>query len=202
MKVLMLALMGVAIITSAAQAQTGKHVALGVGLGFHEYVDNGFSQKSPALSLIYRLALNPRMSEGWIFEPKGTLNWFKTDVQADVGGVDTHIGKLRSIPVLVGGGPSYRHGRTKIGVAILAGRAFNQFTVDNSVSSMTVKNSLVVSPEASLWYDIGSRLGLYGGLSYVYNRPTAETTSGGSTTSAKWNTDHLNFSVGFAFGIF
>jgi hypothetical protein len=201
MKGLMLALVGVALLTSVAQAQTGRRIALGVGLGLHKYVDSDFTQKNPGISLVYRLALKPGVKEGWALEPKATFDWFKTDVRADVGTVDTHIGKLRSIPVLVGAGPSYRHGRTKVGVAIVAGPSFNHFTADSSTRSTAVKNSLFVRPEASVWYDVSSRLGLHAGLSYVYNRPTAETTAGGSTTSAKWKTDHINFSLGFAIGI-
>jgi len=200
MKGLMLTLMGVALIASAAQAQTGRHLALGVGLSEHKYVDSDFSQKNPGISLVYRLAWKPGMKEGWIVEPKATFDWFKTDVKADVGNVDTHIGKLRSIPVLVGAGPAYRHGRTKVGVAILAGPSFNQFTGDKGANPVTVKNSVVVRPETSLWYDVSSRLGLHAGVGYVYNRPKA--TSGASTTSEKWKTDHVNFSAGFAIGLF
>ena len=201
MKRLMLILMGVAMIASGAHAQTGRRLSLGVGLGFHKYVDSDFSQKNPGISLIYRLALKPGVREGWALEPKATFDWFTTDVKADSGTVDTHIGKLRSIPVMVGAGPSYRHGRTKVGVAIVAGPSFNHFTGDKGSNPITVKNSVVVRPETSIWYDVSSRLGLHAGVSYLYNRPKAETTSGASTTSAKWKTDHVNFSVGFAIGI-
>jgi outer membrane protein W len=141
------------------------------------------------------------VKQGWTIEPKVSFDWFKTDVQTDVGTADVHIGKLRSIPVLAGAGPSYRCGRTKVGVAVLAGPSFNHFTADLSATSITVKNSLFLRPEAGIWYDVSSRLGLHAGLGYVYNRPTAKTTSGASTTSEKWKTDHINFSVGFAIGI-
>ena len=201
MKGLMLILMGVAMIASSAQAQTGRHLALGVGLGFHKYVDSDFSQKNPGISLVYRVAWKPGVKQGWILEPKGTFDWFKTEVSTDVGTVDAHIGKLRSIPVLVGVGPAYRHGRMKVGVAILAGPSFNHFTGDKGSNPVTVKNSVVVRPETSLWYDVSSRLGLHADVGYLYNRPTADVTSGASTTSEKWKTDHVNFSVGFAIGI-
>jgi opacity protein-like surface antigen len=202
MKGLILALVGLATIASVADAQTGRHVALGVGLGFHKYVDGDFKQKSPSLSIIYRLAFKTGVKDGWTLEPKGTIDWFKTDVRADVGTADVHIGKLRSIPVLVGAGPSYRHGRVKVGVAIVAGPSFNHFTADNTTTSIKVKNSVVVRPDTGIWYDVSSRLGLHANVGYVYNRPTADTSTGGSTTSEKWKTDHVNFSVGFAIGVF
>ena len=203
MRGLIVALVGMAMIALAAQAQaqTGRRLSLGAGLGFHEYVDSDFSQKNPGLSLVYRLAWKPVVKQGWTLEPKVSFDWFKTDVQTDVGTADVHIGKLRSIPVMAGAGPSYRSGRTKVGAAILVGPSFNHFTADKNAPSITVKNSLFLRPEAGIWYDVSSRLGLHAGVGYVYNRPKAETTSGATTTSEKWKTDHVNFSLGFAIGI-
>jgi len=198
---MLLALMAVAMIASTAQAQTGRHLSLGAGLGFHKYVDDNFSQKNPGISVVYRISLKPGVTKGWTLEPKGTIDWFKTDVKTAIGTVDTHIGKLRSIPVLVGAGPSYRLGRTKVGFAVLVGPSFNRFTTDKGANPVTVKNSVMVRPETSLWYDVSSRLGLHAGVSYIYNRPTADTTIGASKTSAKWNADHVNFSAGFAIGV-
>jgi hypothetical protein len=202
MKALILALVGVATIASGAQAQTGRHLSLGVGVGFHKYVKDDFNQKNPGISVLYRLSPSPGSKQGWTLEPKVDLDWFKTDVRTNVGAVQTHIGKLQSIPVEVGAGPSYRHGRIKVGVGILAGPSFNHYTRDSGTNPIKVKNSVFVRPETSVWYDVSSRLGLHAGVSYIYNRPTAETTIGSTITSAKWKTDHVNFSAGFAIGIF
>jgi opacity protein-like surface antigen len=201
MKGLILAALGVAMLASSAQAQTDRRLAIGVGLGFHKYIHDDFSQKSPGVGLVYRIG-KPGARQGWSLEPKGTVDWFSTNALDHAGGVETRLGKIRSIPVLVGAGPSYRNGRTKVGIAVMAGPSFNHFTVDKSVSSITVKSSVMVRPEASLWYDVSSRLGVHVGLGYVYSRPSAETTSGGTTTKATWKTDHVNLSVGLAVGIF
>jgi len=202
MKGLLLFLVGLVTLASAAHAQTGRHVAVGVGLSYHKYVDGDFSQKNPGVSIVYRLAWKPGSHEGWRLEPKLYVDWFKTDVRTDIAGVGTHIGKLRSIPLLVGAGPAYRHGRTKVGVAVVAGPSFNKFTKDSSASPVAVKNSFAVRPDASLWYDVSSRLGLHVGVSYLYNRPTADPASGSTAGSGKWKTDHLNYSAGFAIGLF
>jgi hypothetical protein len=202
MKGLLLVLMGLVTLASAAQAQSGRHVALGVGLGFHHFTDGDFSQKNPGVSIIYRLAWKPGTRDGWKLEPSATIGWGKTDVRTDIAGVSTHIGKLRTIPILVGAGPSYRHGKTKVGVAVLAGPSFNTFTHDSGASPVAVKNSFAARSEAGLWYDVSSRLGLHTSVAYVYNRPTADPASGATAGSGKWKTDHLNFSVGFAIGLF
>jgi hypothetical protein len=202
MKHWLLVLLALTTFAPLAQAQTGRHLGLGAGIGFHHYTDGDFSQKNPGFALVYRIAAKAQPHEGWGFEPKATVDWFKTDVRADVAGVSTHLGKLRSIPVLVGVGPSYRHGRTKVGAAVLAGASFNSFTEDKGVSAISAKNSFAVRPEMGVWYDVSSRLGLHTGVNYLYNRPSADHASGGTSPSAKWKTDHLNFSAGFAIGIF
>jgi len=202
MKGLLLVLVGLVSLAAAAQAQTGRHVSVGVGLSFHHYTDSDFSQKNPGVSLVYRLALKPGKDDGWKLEPSASVGWGKTDVHTDISGVSTHIGKLRTIPVLVGAGPAYRHGPTRVGIAVLGGPSFNSFTRDSGASPVAVKNSFAARAEAGVWYDVSSRLGLHTGVSYIYNRPTANPASGASAGAGKWKTDHLNFSVGFAIGIF
>jgi hypothetical protein len=202
MKGLLLVLAGLMSLAPSAQAQTGRHVALGVGVGFHHFTDSDFSEKNPGFGLIYRLALKPGTHDGWKFEPSASVGWSKTDVRTDISGISTHIGKLRTIPILVGAGPAYRHGRTKVGVDVLAGPSFNSFTRDSGASPVSVKNSIAVRSQAGLWYDVSSRLGLHTGVSYVYNRPSADPASGASAGSGKWKTDHVKFTLGFAIGIF
>ncbi len=199
---------------TVAQAQTGRHVSLGVGVGFHKYVDDRFSRKDPGVSLLYRIAWNTKTKDGWTWQPNATLDRASTDFGSDVGGSDIRIGKLRSIPVMAGVGRYYRHGRLKAGLSVEAGPSFNHFSIDGSarrayqdrlgidLESVTAKNSLAVRPGTSIWYDLSSRLGLHGSVGYFYNRPTTTTTAGGTASSEKWKTDYVSFSAGFAVGVF
>jgi hypothetical protein len=199
----------------AASAQTGKHVAVGAGLTYHKYFDDGFSQKNPGVSFIYRITLKPdSQTDGWKWEPKGGFGWFLADTQQNVAGLATHMGKVRARPFMAGVERSYRQGPMKIGFSAVVGPSFNHFNVDDAarvaystrlgreLSSITVKNSVAVRPEASLWYDLGPWLALHGSVSYMINRPTAETTVGGTTASTRWKTDHANFQIGLVVGLF
>ena len=70
------------------------------------------------------------------------------------------------------------------------------------LGNLTVRNSIAVGPEVSATYDLGRWFALQGSLSYLFDRPKAEITSGGVTTSSAWKTDHANASVGLVVGIF
>lgn len=215
MRSVILGLFLVVMLAPAASAQTGKHVAIGAGITAWKYIDDDFHEKNPGVSFIYRFTLKPgSQMDGWSWEPRGGFGWFRADTDMDVGGLGTHIGKVRSRPFMVGVERAYRRGPTKIGFSAVAGPAFNHLDVDDAarvayrgrlgreLSSITVKNSVAVRPEASLWYDLGPWLALHGSVNYMINRPTAETTAGGATTSTRWKTDHANFQVGLALGLF
>jgi hypothetical protein len=199
----------------AASAQTGKHVAIGAGLTYHKYVDDNFSQKNPGISFIYRIDLKPDgHKDGWKWEPKGGFGWFLADTAQDVAGLATHVGKVRARPFMGGIERSYRQGPLQAGLSAVVGPSFNHFNVDDvsravyrtrlgrELNDITVKTSIAVRPEVSVWYDLGPWLALHSSVSYMINRPTAEMTIGGTTTSTRWNTDHANFQIGLVVGIF
>ena len=201
------------LIPVSAHAQTGKHVAVGASVSAHEYTNDRFSQ-GIGLTLLYRLSADGTEPNGFSWGPSATVGFSRADVQSDVGGASAPIGKLQSIPALVGFGPHYRHGRWWAGVSVTAGASFNSFTLDDAarsafqerfgedLQSVSSKTSFAVQPGASLWYDVSSRLGLYGGLSYFYSRPTATITVDGVERSETWTMDYVGISVGAVVGAF
>jgi hypothetical protein len=96
----------------------------------------------------------------------------------------------------------------------VAGPSLHKFDVDHrardayesrlgrDLASIDVKNTIAVRPESQVNYDLSKWLGVQAQLSYLYDRPKADITSGGVTTSTTWKTDHLSASIGLVVGIF
>ena len=204
-----------ALLPVTAHAQTDKHVALGASIGVREFMDDHFSRSNPAITLLYRLSRNPeKRKQGFVWRAAGTVGYSHADFDTDVGGTDTDIGSLRTIPVLAGIERAYRHERLKVGLSVMAGPSFNHFSIDGPardayqaqagvpLEEIKVKNSLAVRSGIGAWYDLSGRFGLHAGAYYLYGRPKATTTAGGVSTTDTWDIDRVTVSAGLAVGLF
>lgn len=211
------ALVGMLLMTLAAttaHAQTGKRLAVGGGIGVTSYTDKDFSAKNPGFAFMYRVNLKPNAPDGWYWGVKGDAGWSKRSTTTDIGGVRTPLGKLQTTLVMAGIQRSLRMRPWQLGIAVVAGPSFHQFDVDRrardaylsrlgrDLASIDVKNTVAVRPEAQVNYDLNKWFGIQSNLSYLYDRPKAETTSGGVKTTTTWKTDHLSANVGLVVGIF
>jgi hypothetical protein len=215
MKKTFTALVLAAMMATTAHAQPGSRLALGAGVGFQNYRDGAFSGRSTTLVPEYHFGLTPHSDrQGLSFGLKGGLGYSRPDRSDFIGGFETSTGSLRVFSVMVGAGPSYRSGPLRIGVGVVAGPSFNSFTVDDAaraayrdrlgatLNSIDVKNSVVVRPDVSLWYNFTDRMGLHSSVSYTTNRPIVETTVDGVRTRTRWNADRWSYQAGLAFGVF
>ena len=200
---------------TAVHAQPGERLALGAGVGFHDYADKSFRSRNPSFVPEYHFGLTPRSSrEGFSVGWKGGISYSNPERRDLIGGAETTSGSLRMIPLMAGAGPSYRTGPLRIRVGVAAGPSFNKFSVDEAaraaysdrlgvtLNSIEVRNSLAVRPDASIWYNITPWVGLHTAVSYTINRPLVKTTVDGVTTSTRWKTDKLGYQAGLLFGVF
>ncbi len=193
------------LVSPAAWAQTGKHLAIGGGLGLTNYTDKDFSSKNPSVSLAYRINLKTDAKDGWSWAPKSGLGWSRRNTSSDIGGLRTPLGKLQTILVMAGIQRGLRQGPWQVGFGVVAGAAIHKFDVDRAAraAAINVKNSIAVKPEISAWYDLNQWFAVQGSLSYLFDRPKADTvTLGGPNTTATWTTDHASASLGLVVGIF
>ena len=214
MRRLVLGLFLMTLFAPAAWAQTGKHFAIGGSLGFTKYVDSDFSSKNPGFGIAYRINLKPEGADGWKWAPKSGLGWATRDASADIGGTSTHLGKLRTVLVMVGIQRAMRKGPWQLGMGVVAGPSFNSFKVaqsardayqsrlGRSLLGVDVKTSLAVRPEVSVWYDLGKMFGVQGSVGYLFDRPKTETSLPGETTTTTWTIDHASASLGLVVGLF
>src|SRR5262249_32977677 len=118
---------------TAAHAQPRGHLALGVGVGYHNFQNDAINTTGLSIVPEYHLGLSTNgRKEGWSWGLKGGVGYANTDLDEPIGGFETRNGKLRTIPVMVGAGPSYRTGPWRLGVGVVAGPSFNHFTVDDA----------------------------------------------------------------------
>jgi len=209
-----LALALAAVIATPVHAQPDGHASIGAGLRFNDFADKSFSSKNPSIAPEYHFSLHGSKKEGLGYGWRGGIGYSNVDRQDLIGGVPTHSGSLRMLPVMVGAGPTYRTGPLRVGMGVAVGPSFNKFTIDDAaraayhdrlgatIASVDVHNSVAVRPDASLWYNLTSRVGVHTSVSYTFNRPVVETTVDGVTTSTRWKTDRLGYQAGFVFGVF
>jgi hypothetical protein len=202
------------LVAPAAIAQTGKHLAIGASLGFAKYLDKDFDSSNPTIGPAYRVSLKTDPKDGWSWSLKSGFGWSRRKTTTEIGGERTDHGRLQTILIMGGIQRVFRQGPWQAGVGIVAGPSINKFDVDAAardayqsrlgltLDDIKVKNSLAVRPGASVWYDLNEWLGVEGALSYTFNRPKAETTVDGATTSSTWKTDHASASVGLVVGLF
>jgi hypothetical protein len=201
-------------VPGVAHAQTGKHVAVGGGIVVIKYLENDFSQSNPSPTFEYRVRLNPDVQDGWSWTGRGGFGWFTADTNRDIGGLPTALGELRARPIMAGIERSYVRGPLSLGLAVVAGPSFNNFSTTDAARAaylarlgdelreVSVKTSFAVRPEVGVWYDLGRWVALHGSIDYMVNRITAETTAGNVQSSTTWKTDHVGLHLGLVIGIF
>ena len=198
---------------AVAEAQSSKRLSLGAGVSFHDYSDSRFESKSLSFGPRYRLNQGRRGENGWDWDLKTSLSFSRMDVPTEVFGSEVRLGKVRTIPLLVGVGRTYRHGPMKVGAYVTGGPSFNDFEVDeeavaayqaggSDLENVHVKTSAVFKPGVSATYDLSSWLALQGSVSYIIHRPTVRTLVDGVSTSETWKLDHSTAGLGLLVGIF
>ena len=198
-----------------AHAQTGKHVSIGGALGWRDMSDSRFRTTNPSPAILYRFSRNPEgHKQGWLWRLGGTVGYTHANVNTDIGGADTRMGRLQNIVVLGGIERAYRHNDLKIGLSALAGPSFNSFAIDNAareayqarlgvpLEDVSVKNSLAVRTGIGAWYDVNNWLGIHAGVYRWFGQTTATTMAGGESTDETWQSGKLTASTGIAIGLF
>ena len=197
---------------TAAQAQNTKHFSLGAGVSFQKYSDSRLKAKELDIVPMYRLSRGGG-ENGWDWDLKGSTSFSAVDIPSDVAGDAVRLGKLRTIPLLLGIERQYRHGPMKIGAYVTGGPSINNFKVDDgarqaytaagsSLEGVHAKTSIAFKPGVSASYRVSSLLALQGSVSYTVNRAKVTTEVDGVSTSETWKLDRSSARLGMVLGIF
>jgi hypothetical protein len=209
------ALILVLVMSSSAHAQSGRHVSLGASIGAQHFLDGDhFESKDPGFSLLYRIKLSTKAKDdGWKFGPDASIGISRPRTKVEIAGVPTRLGRLRMIPVMIGGGPTGRLGPTSVSLSLLAGYSFNKHDLDDRIeavyagqgqdlTAVEAENAFVAKVGASGWHDLSSRFGVHVSLGYTHHRPMVATTLDGVTTSERWEASRVSIETGMTVGIF
>jgi hypothetical protein len=202
-------------VATAAHAQPRGHLALGVGVGYHNFQNDAINSTGLSIVPEYHVGLATNSHrEGLSWGLKGGIGYSNMKRDQAIGGFETNSGSLRTVPVMVGVGPSYRTGPWRLGMGVVAGPSFNHFTTDDAaraayrdrlgltLNSIEAGNSLAVRPDMSVWYNITDMFGLHTSVSYTFNQPMVKTTVNGVTSESEWNLNRWNYQAGLTFGVF
>lgn len=206
--VLLLALSSAA----AAEAQNRKFFSLGVGLSFHDYSDSRLASKELDIVPMYRFSKGGVSEDGWGWDMKSSIGFSGVDLPTEVGGAEYRLGKLRTIPLMLGLARAYRQGPMKLSAWATCGPSFNNLEIDNravaayqaagsNLEAVHAKTSFAFKPGVSASYRLSSVLALAGSLSYTINRPEVRTRIDGVSTSERWKLDRSSGTLGIVLGL-
>jgi hypothetical protein len=158
----------------------------------------------------------------WRFGPSHTgwgwnygLNWFNTDVDQTVGGLDTRLGTLRVRPIMVGYGYTQMlNTRTALYAKVLGGYAWSSFRVEPAAADVyrdrlgartldvTASNTFAVKPEVGVWYDVSGKVGLNVTAGYMIARPNITVSSSLGNDERRIHADMFMLRVGAVYKVF
>ncbi len=201
---MLLCLLGTAV---PAAAQKDAVLALGVAGSVYRPTDAAVDN-SWGVGLVARL----RRSTG--FGPTIGLNWFKADVNSDIGGQRTRLGTMLVRPLMVGVAYTRQYAKFAVSGSFVAGRAFNGLRHTGAASeafanlgqpgtTFDVTDCFAYRPAFSIWWELGNRFGLLTSVSYLYARPDVITTTPTAGTFRRQvDMSSPLFTVGIGYGIF
>lgn len=146
-----------------------------------------------------------RLRTGNGLAPTIAFNWTNARIETSPTGLPA-LARVRIRPVMAGVQYGFTRGRLGAGASVVAGYAFNNLDIDESVvgagRAVDVGNSFVWRPGATLWYDVTQRVGinLFGG--YLFTRPKVTFVSDTSVETHRMRANSVVISVGVAYWIF
>lgn len=146
-----------------------------------------------------------RLRTGNGLGPTIAFNWTNSEMGTSPTGLPA-LARVRIRPVMAGVQYGFTRGRLGLGASVVAGYAFNNLDIDETVvgagRAVDVDNSFVWRPGATLWYDVTPRIGinLFGG--YLFTRPQVTFVSDTSVERHRMRANSAVISVGMAYWIF
>jgi len=198
--------LGVVAAARPVSAQKGSSVAVGVVASIYRATDANVDIPV-GIGLIGRL----RRTNGIGFTVG--LDWYKANVQTDIGADRTFLGRVSLRPIMAGAGWTRQYSRFALNASLVAGWSFNSLRATSQAEAayaklgqpgarIDVSNSFVFRPDFSLWYELNNRFGLLASLSYMASWPTVTTTTPAGVRHDRINLGAPMLTLGVSYGVF
>lgn len=207
-RLLLVTLLAVCGVSSAASAQEGNRFAVG-GSFTHRGVDSSTAHGGRGPGIQWRIG---HSSEGWGWQYG--LNWYSLDIDRPIAGRVTPLGELRVRPFMGGYGYTHLMGPVAVTVDAIGGYALTRFDLQSEaatayreslgVRSVTVNmsNTPVVKPEVTVWVDLSRRIGLMANAGYIVARPLFTVSSSLGNDVERYRADAMSVTIGAVYKIF
>ena len=191
----------------AAHAQSDASIAVGVALTLYD-------PANPEADHPAGVGLIARMRRGSGLGATVGLDWFKSEVQTEVGGQPVPLGTMNVRPLMVGMSYSRQYHRYAISGALVAGYAFNTLRQNGGTRAayldrlgvqdarLEISNCFAFRPDVTIWYELGHHFAASASIAYLFARPTVTTDSALGRRSSTVNLSATLLTFGFAYGVF
>jgi hypothetical protein len=191
----------------ALYAQTDSSIAVGVALTFYDPA-NPDAHHPTGVGLVGRL----RRGSG--LGATVGMDWFASDVRAEVGGQPTLVGRMSIRPLMAGVSYIRQFHRYAISTGIVGGWAFNSLSqtdaeraaYGNSVglpgASVSVSNCLAVEPNVTFWRELGHHFAASASVAYMLARPTLTATGATGRRADPVNLSATVITFAVVYGVF
>jgi hypothetical protein len=165
------------LVSPALYAQTDSTIAVGAALTFYDPA-NANAHHPTGFGLVGRL----RRGSG--LGVTVGMDWFTSDLRAEVEGQPTPIGHMSIRPLMAGVSYIRQYHHYAVSAGIVGGWSFNSlsqsnperlaygYSIGTPVASVSISNCLAVEPNVTFWRELGRHFAASASVAYMVARPT------------------------------
>lgn len=201
------ALAALLLVSPAVCAQTDSSIAVGVALTLYD-------PANPDANHPTGVGLVGRLRRGSGLGATVGMDWFASDLRADVGGQPTPVGRMSVKPLMAGVSYIQQFHRYAVSAGIVGGWAFTSLSQSDAErtaygnqvgipgASVSISNCLAVEPNVTFWYELGHHLAASASVAYMVARPTLTASGPAGTRADRVNLSATVITFALVYGVF
>ncbi len=195
------------LVSPALYAQTDSSIAVGVAVTLYDPA-NADAPHPTGFGLVGRL----RRGSG--LGATVGMDWFTSDLRADVGGQSTPVGHMTIRPLMAGVSYIRQFHRYAVSTGVVGGWAFNSLSQSDAEraaygtrvgipgASVSISNCLAVEPNVTFWYELGHHFAASASVAYMLARPTLTARGPAGTRADTINLSATVITFALVYGVF